>query len=304
MNLRDLKYLIAVAETRHFGKAAERCFVSQPTLSSQIKKLEEQLGVVIFERTNRSVVVTPVGMAIMVHARKSIEQADAIEQTARLYQDPMAGPLHIGSIPTLSPYLIPLIFQPLKKRYPRLQLIFSDQVTSTLEQRLSSHEIDAALLATPVRDPAFEEIKLFDEPFWLVHPHSHPLYTKEEITRNDLKKLEILLLSDAHCLSKQVMEVCHLTDRNLDGSMEELRAFGLETLIQLVSAGFGCTLVPALTINGSWMTGSGVVARKLEIPEAFRCIRLVYRSSFPRTQALEALIQVIRANLPNTVQVL
>jgi len=205
MNLRDLKYLIAVAETRHFGRAAERCFVSQPTLSSQIKKLEEQLGVTIFERTNRSVVVTPVGMAIMEHARKSIEQAEAIEQTARLHQDPMAGPLRIGSIPTLSPYLIPLIFRPLKVRYPRLRLVFSDEVTSTLEQRLANHEIDAALLATPVRNQGLDEIPLFEEPFWLVHPHNHPLYIKDEITRFDLKKLEMLLLSDAHCLSRQVM---------------------------------------------------------------------------------------------------
>ena len=302
MNLRDLKYLVAVAETRHFGRAAERCFVSQPTLSSQIKKLEEHLGVTIFERTNRSVVVTPVGMAIMEHARKSIEQAEAIEQTARLHQDPMAGPLRIGSIPTLSPYLIPLIFQPLKIRYPRLRLVFSDEVTRTLELRLANHEIDAALLATPARDQGLDEIPLFEEPFWLVHPHNHPLYTKDEITRSDLKKLEMLLLSDAHCLSRQVMEVCRLTDRNLVDSMEDLRAFGLETLIQLVSAGFGCTLVPALTINGSWLTGSGVVARKLEIPEAYRLIRLVHRTSFPRTQALQALVQVIRDSLPNTVR--
>ncbi len=302
MNLRDLKYLVAVAETQHFGRAAERCFVSQPTLSSQIKKLENQLGVTLFERTNRKVAVTPVGEEIISHARKSLGHATAIEQTARTHQDPLAGTLRIGSIPTLSPYLIPLIFRPMKTQFPKLRLLFSDEVTSSLERRLSAHEIDAALLATHSSEKGLEEMRLFDEPFWLVHPRDHPLYTKEEISRADLSKLEILLLSDAHCLSQQVMEVCRIQNRDHDESLEALRAFGLETLIQLVSANFGCTLVPALVISGSWMTGSGVVARKLEIPDAFRRIRLVFRASFPRVQALEAVARVILENLPNTVR--
>ncbi|MCB1858316.1 MAG: LysR family transcriptional regulator [Gammaproteobacteria bacterium] len=302
MNLRDLHYLVAVAETQHFGKAAERCFVSQPTLSSQIKKLESELGVTLFERTNRKVAVTPVGEAIISHARKSIGHATAIEQTARTHRDPLAGTLRIGSIPTLSPYLIPLIFRPMKQRFPKLRLLFSDEVTNTLEHRLAAHEIDAALLATAANDKGLEELALFDEPFWLVHPRDHPLYTKDEITRNDLARLEMLLLSDAHCLSRQVMEVCRIGARDPEDTLEELRAFGLETLIQLVSANFGCTLVPALVVSGSWMTGSGVVARKLEVPEAFRRIRLVYRPSFPRVRALEAVASVIRSNLPNTVR--
>ena len=137
MNLKDLIYLIAVAETRHFGRAAQRCFVSQPTLSGQIKKLETELGVSVFERTNKSVEITPVGEAILAHARRILEQADAIKQLARAYQDPLAGPLRIGAIPTLSPYLVPLILLPLKELHPRMKLVLSEELTDTLLEALS-----------------------------------------------------------------------------------------------------------------------------------------------------------------------
>ncbi len=303
MNLRDLQYLIAVAETGHFGKAAKRCFVSQPTLSSQIKKLEDHLGVKVFERTNRSVNITPVGEKIIEHARKSIEQAEAIDQIARAHRDPLAGILRVGAIPTLSPYLTPLILAPLIKNYPQLELVLTEETTSTLEERLRNHDIDVALLATPLKEEGLVEQQLFDEPFWLIHPKGHPLYTKEEITRADLADLDILLLSEIHCLSKQVMKVCRLKERR-EGIMESLGAFTLETLVQLVSAGYGCTLVPALSVHGGWMSASGVIARQLDIPEAKRCIRMAYRNSFPQPQTLDVLAEVIKNNLPNTVKLI
>jgi len=301
MNLRDLQYLIAVAETGHFGKAAKRCFVSQPTLSSQIIKLEDHLGVKVFERTNRSVNITPVGEKIIDHARKSIEQAEAIDQIARAHRDPLAGILRVGAIPTLSPYLTPLILAPLIKNYPQLELVLTEETTSNLEDRLRNHDIDVALLATPLKEEGLAEKQLFDEPFWLIHPKGHDLYTKEEITRADLADLDILLLSEMHCLSKQVMKVCRLKERR-EGIMESLGAFTLETLVQLVSAGYGCTLVPALSVHGGWMTASGVIARQLDVPEAKRRIRMVYRNSFPQPQTLNVLAQVIKDKLPNTVK--
>jgi len=302
MNLRDLKYLIAIAETRHFGRAAERCFVSQPTLSGQIRKLEDELGVTVFERTNRSVTVTPVGEQILSHARLLLEQAEVIQQLARAHRDPLAGPLRIGAIPTLSPYLMPLVLVPLRRRYPQLKMVLSEELTETLLRRLRGHEIDAALLGTPVEEPDLAELPLFDEPFWLAHPRDHVLYAKDEITREDLDQVELLLLSDGHCLSKQVMEVCGLADRQQQGEMADLRAASLETLLQLVGAGFGCTLVPALAVRGAWMTDSGIIARPLDLPDAFRQVRLVYRSSYPRRAALDAFAGIIQANLPNTVQ--
>ncbi len=304
MNLRDLKYIIEVAETHHFGKAAERCFVSQPTLSGQIKKLEEELGVIIFERTNRSVEITPVGQTILEHARLMMEQADVIQQVAQAHQDPLAGPLRIGAIPSLSPFLMPLILMPLKKQYPQMKLVLFEEMTDILLKRLHDHEIDAALLATDVDENDFNVIPLFNEPFWLAYPSKHPFYHKEKITRNDLDNVELLLLSEGHCLAKQAMDFCHINKREEQGELADLRASSLETLLQLVAAGFGTTIVPALAMRGSWASGSGIVARKLEFKDAYRRISLVFRKSYPRQQALDAFANIITENLPNTVQLL
>jgi LysR family hydrogen peroxide-inducible transcriptional activator len=301
VNLRDLKYIVAVAETRHFGRAASRCFVSQPTLSGQIKKLEDELEVIIFERTNRSVEITPVGESILTHARLALEQANAIEQVARAHQDPMAGPLRIGAIPTLSPYLMPLVLMPLKRTYPKLTLVLSEELTDALLVRLQHHELDAALLATPTDEPELDALPLFDEPFWLAHPRDHHLYQKDDVTAEDLQSIDLLLLADGHCLTHQVMDLCRRAERPATGEMADLRAASLETLLQLVGAGFGCTLVPALAIRGSWMTDSGIIARPLALPNAYRRVSLVYRRSFPRPAAISALADIIRDHLPNTV---
>ncbi|MEJ2406221.1 MAG: LysR substrate-binding domain-containing protein [Candidatus Thiodiazotropha sp.] len=302
MNLRDLKYLIAVAETEHFGHAAAQCFVSQPTLSGQIKKLEEELGVVIFERTNRSVSITPIGSEIVKHAKLILEQADVIRQLAQAQRDPLAGALRVGAIPTVSPYLIPLILMPLKTQYPQMRLVLSEEITDMLTRRLLDHQIDVAILATAVKEPELEVMPLFEEPFWLAHPRDHELYNKDDITRRDLNRLDLLLLADGHCLTDQVMDVCRVKEGMLDNEMADLRAASLETLLQLVGAGFGCTLVPALAVRGAWTTDSGIIARKLGLKDAYRRVQFVYRKTFPRKQAIEALAEVIRKQLPNTVR--
>ncbi len=303
MNLRDLQYLIAVAETRHFGKAAQACFVSQPTLSGQIKKLEQELGVTIFERTNRSVEITPVGQGILLHARLMMEQADAIKQLAISFSDPLAGPLRIGAIPTISPYLMPLILKPLQKTHPQMRLVISEEQTDTLLQRLHDHEIDAAILATSHPETDFKKINLYREPFWIAFPQKHPFYTLDDISQQDLDSTELLLLSEGHCLAQQSMQACHLTERSQQGSdMANLRASSLETLLQLVAAGYGTTLVPALALAGSWASGRGIITRELNLPDTWRDVALYYRPSFPRINALEALSQTILSNLPNTVK--
>jgi LysR family hydrogen peroxide-inducible transcriptional activator len=302
MNLRDLKYLIAVAETEHFGHAAARCYVSQPTLSGQIKKLEQELGVTLFERTNRSVSITPIGSEIVRHAKLILEQADVIKQLAQAQRDPLAGALRVGAIPTVSPYLIPLILLPLKQQYPQMRLVLSEEITDMLTQRLLEHQIDVAILATDVKEPELEVMPLFEEPFWLAHPRDHEIYSKEEITRRDLSHLDLLLLADGHCLTGQVMDVCRLKESAMDNEMADLRAASLETLLQLVGAGFGCTLVPALAVRGAWTTDSGIIARKLHLKDAYRQVRFVYRKTFPRKYALETLAGVIRSQLPNTVR--
>lgn len=304
MNLRDLEYLIAVAETHHFGKAAQRCFVSQPTLSGQIKKLEQELGVTIFERTNRSVEITPAGQSILTHARLIHEQTDAIRQLAQGFRDPLAGPLRIGAIPTISPYLMPLLLQPLHQSHPQMRVVISEEQTEVLLQRLHNHEIDAAILATQHPQTDFKSMPLYREPFWLAHPQQHELYTKETITQQDLDNTQLLLLAEGHCLAQQAMQACHLEERQQQGDMANLRASSLETLLQLVAAGYGTTLVPALALTGSWISGRGVITRELNLPNTWRDVSLFYRNSFPRMQALQALSQTIKDNLPNTVSVI
>ena len=302
MNLRDLKYFVAVADTCHFGRAAARCFVSQPTLSMQIKKLEEELGVALFERTKRSVALTSVGAGLLGFARRAVEETEVMIDTARAYRDPMAGPVRFGAIPTISPYLMPLILSPLRERYSQMRLILSEEITDHLMARLHAHEIDVALIATAPSDPELCSRPLFDEPFWIAHPRKHALYDVEEITREHLDDVDMLLLADGHCLADQAMDVCELAERDQAGDMADLRASSLETLLQLVGAGLGCTLVPALAVRGAWMTDTGVIARQLHLPRAVRRVSMVWRRTFPRQRALDAVAEVILEHLPNTVR--
>jgi len=302
MNLRDLRYLVAVADTQHFGRAAQQCFVSQPTLSGQIKKLEEELGAIFFERTRQSVHVTPVGESIVAQAKRVLEQADALHNIAQSHQDPLTGTLRMGAITTLSPYLMPLILKPLKKRYPQIKLVLSEEFTDTLLKRLGNHEIDAALLATTVDDPAFVTVPLFNEPFWLVNPRNHELAKKEHISQTDLDSADMLLLSEGHCLADQAMDVCHMQERMTQGDMADLRAASLETLLQMVIVGFGCTLLPALALKTASAKDRGLVMRQLQLPDTHRQVSLVYRRSFPRQKALEAFKEIVLSNLPESVE--
>ena len=302
MNIRDLNYILAVAETGNFSKAADICYVSQPTLSGQIKKLEEELGVIIFERTNRKVEITAVGDEILSHARQIISETETIRNLARNYQDPLAGPLKIGAIPTVSPYVMPLVLEPIKTKYPQMRLVLSEERTEQLIGRLKHHEIDAALLATETLEPEFESTELFKEPFWVAYPTKHRFYEMESVTTEELLKESLLLLAKGHCLADQARSICSLAGKDPKSDMADLRASSLETLIQLVGAGYGVTLLPALAMSGSWTSGSGVIAQPLADQNAYRHISLVYRKSFPRPQALAALGNIILERLPNTVQ--
>ncbi len=242
------------------GQAVERCFVSQPTLSGQIKKHEEELGVILFERTKRSVQTTNLVESIVECAKRVLEQVDGLRQLAHSHQDPLLGPLRMGAIPTLSPYLMPLILKPLKNRYPQMNLVLSEELTDTLLNRLDKHEIDAALLASPVDEPEFESIPLFDEPFWLIHPRNHRLADKKKIIQADLDGADLLLLAEGHCLAEQAMAVCHMQERGVQGDMADLRAASLETLLQMVVAGFGSTLLPALALRAVSARDRGIIA--------------------------------------------
>jgi LysR family transcriptional regulator, hydrogen peroxide-inducible genes activator len=291
MNLQDLRYLVAVAEYRHFGRAAEASNVSQPTLSSQIRKLEAELGVTLLERTNKRVNLTPVGSQILIHARRALDEAAQMEAIAQAARDPLVGPLRLGAIPTLAPYLMPMILTPMRQSYPGLALELWEDQTRALIEGLRSHRLDAALLATPADSPEITEIALFDEPLLAALPRKHRLAESEFIAEESLAG-ELLVLAEGHCLANQALAACgekQNTPRNrLQGQMQ---AASLETLVNLVAAGYGATLIPALAMDS--LAQREIILRPLA-GKSTRTIRLASRPGFPRPQALRALEKVIR----------
>jgi LysR family transcriptional regulator, hydrogen peroxide-inducible genes activator len=291
VNLQDLRYLVAVAEYRHFGRAAETCNVSQPTLSNQIKKLEDELGVTLLERTNKRVDLTPVGSQILVHARRALAETSHMEQVAQAARDPLVGPLKLGVIPTLAPYLMPLILKPLKLTCPGMVLEIWEDQTRSLIDGLRNHRLDAALLATPPDAPEITDLALFDEPLLAALPRKHRLAGAKTVSEESLAK-ELLVLADGHCLANQAMAACGARNGARRGAMPaSMQASTLETLVNLVAAGYGATLLPALAADSFRLRE--IVLRPLS-GKSSRTIRLVSRPGFPRPQALRVLERVIR----------
>ncbi|MDJ0610839.1 MAG: LysR substrate-binding domain-containing protein [Kiloniellales bacterium] len=301
MNLRDLRYVCAVADHKHFGRAAAVSHVSQPTLSGQIRKLENYLGVEIFERTNKSVRLTPAGERIVALARDVLRGADEIERVADAEKDPAAGPLRIGLIPTIAPYLIPLFLAPLRRRLPSIRPVFVETVTQDLEARLEAGDLDAVILATAPASPRLRSLPLYREPFWLAVPRGHPLEHARTIDLGALTADELLLLTEGHCFRDQALAACRL---KAPAEGADMSATSLETIINLVGAGQGVTLAPALATKGAWTTDLGVIVRQLDEGAAYRDVRLVYRSGFPRRAVLEQVADVIRSVVPSSVTAL
>ncbi len=289
MNIRDLRYLLAVAEHGHFGRAAEACEVSQPTLSVQIRKLEELLGVALFERTSRAVVPTPACEQLIGHAHAAVAEADAIFAVASSLRDPLAGRIRLGIIPTLAPYLLPLVFAPLREALPMLEVEPWEDQTTALLRRLHTRELDAAVLATEVIGSELESRVLFAEPFLAALPPEHPLAAREAVAESDLAK-DILVLADGHCLRDQALEVCG-GNGALNGT---LRATSLSTLLNMVAAGYGTTLIPALAAGAAQDTG--IVLRPL-VARVGRTVRIAWRTRFPRRAALERVGEIIAMRL-------
>ena len=299
MNLQELRYLVAVAEHRHFGRAAEASNVSQPTLSSQIRKLESELGVTLLERTNKRVNLTPVGSQILIHAQRALVEAGQMEAVARAARDPLVGALRLGAIPTLAPYLMPLILEDLRRDYPGLVVELWEDQTRMLIEALRNHKLDAALLATPADSPEITEISLFDEPLLAALPLKHRLAAQKTVSEEALAG-ELLVLADGHCLANHALAACGgktaPAHNRLQGTMQ---AASLETLVNLVAAGYGATLIPALAADS--LAARGIALRPLS-GKSTRTIRLASRPGFPRPQALRALEKVIRRAVGKTKQ--
>ncbi len=246
MNLRDLKYLIALADHKHFGRAATACFVSQPTLSTQIKKLEDELGVSLVERAPRKVMLTPAGRDAAERARRIVAEVEQMKEGARRSQDPEAGTVRLGIFPTLGPYLLPHVIPSIRERFPQLELLLVEEKSDVLLSRLHEGKLDAALLALPVHDDQLHSEFLFEEPFVLAVPEDHPLARRDSLSLDELSEQKLLLLEDGHCLREQALEVCRLSGAN---EKSEFRATSLETLRQMVAANVGMTLLPMLAVK-------------------------------------------------------
>ena len=290
LKLKDLRYLVALADTRHFGRAAAKCFVSQPTLSAQLRKLEQNLGVQLIERQPRRVTLTPAGEEVTRHARHMLETGEAILTLAQTRRDPLAGQLRLALLPTIGPYLLPQVALKLRKALPRLELMLYEYQTAPMLEHLHAGEIDVGLLALPVHDEALASRELYEEPFVLALPESHRLATRAQVRVDDLDGETLLLLEDGHCLRDQALEICARSNVH---EKQDFRATSIETLRQMVAAGVGITLLPALASRGAYAHARGIAIRAFARPIPSRRIGAVWRKSSARASAIAALIDQI-----------
>ena len=295
MNLKDLKYLVALADTGHFGRAAERTFVSQPTLSTQLKKLEDYLGVTLIERQPKNVQLTEVGKEIVARARRMLMEEEEIIELARNNTDPLAGKLKIGLIPTIGPYLLPRVMQRIRKALPQLGLMLYEHQTEPLLKRLRDGEIDLGIMALPVAQEGLVSRKLYEEAFTVALPNDHPLAMKSAVRVGDLKGQTLLLLEDGHCLRDQALEVCSRVEVR---EAEDFRATSLETLRQMVVAGLGLTLLPELAVDSPFGSQRGLTVREFAKPVPSRTVGAVWRKSSTRVAAISALCAVLEHAVP------
>ncbi|MFT4197390.1 MAG: LysR substrate-binding domain-containing protein [Pseudoxanthomonas sp.] len=296
MNLRDLKYLVALADHGHFGRAAAASFVSQPTLSTQIRKLEEELGVALVERAPRKAMLTAAGRDAAERARRIVAEVEQMKEAARRSRDPEAGTVRLGIFPTLAPYLLPHVVPALRQRFPQLELLLVEEKSDVLLARLREGKLDAVLLALPVEDEQLHVQFLFEEPFVLAVPERHALARRHSsLTLEALAGEKLLLLEDGHCLRDQALEVCHLA-----GAIEkdEFRATSLETLRQMVAAGVGVTLLPALAVKPPVAQSDSIQLLPFRHDrQPSRRIAMVWRKSSAMAGFLQELAKVF-AGLP------
>ncbi|MDR6535809.1 LysR substrate-binding domain-containing protein [Variovorax soli] len=313
MTLTELKYIVAVARERHFGKAAEACYVSQPTLSVAIKKLEDELEVKLFERSAGEVTVTPLGEQIVQQAQSVLDQAASIKEIAKRGKDPLSGPLNLGVIYTIGPYLLPDLVRQNIARTPQMPLVLQENFTVKLLEMLRSGEIDCAIMAEPFPDTGLAVAQLYDEPFMAAVPVHHPLAERESVSSDELKKETMLLLGTGHCFRDHVLEVCPEFARfssDAEGIRKSFEGSSLETIKHMVAAGMGVTLVPRLSVPADALKPRGAKGRSRE-PEQIvrylpvrdiqggepptRRVVLAWRRSFTRYEAIAALRNAIYA---------
>lgn len=297
MNLNDLRYIVAVARERHFGRAAEASHVSQPTLSVSIKKLEEELGVLLFERSKTEVTITPIGRSVVERAQRVLEEVEGLRAAAEQHQDQLRGPLRLGVIYTIGSYLLPHLMPELHAGAPQMPLIIVEDYTANLRQRLKQGELDAILIALPFDEPGVVTLPLYEEPFVALLPASHPLTRRKQLRLQELAEEQLLLLGSGHCFRDQVIEACPACLRPPDAQttlQHRVEGTSLETLRHMVASGMGVTVLPCTAAGADRYAERLLAIRRLYDPTPKRTVALAWRVTFPRPKAIEALRQAIR----------
>jgi LysR family hydrogen peroxide-inducible transcriptional activator len=297
MTLSELRYIVAVARERHFGHAAESCFVSQPTLSVAVKKLEEELGVGLFERGQGEVSLTPAGERIVAQAQRVLEEAGVIRELASQSKDQLNGPLRVGAIYTVGPYLFPHLVPILANQAKEMPLIIREHFTSVLSDQLKRGDLDAIIISFPFDEPGIQTRPLYDEGFSVLLPKQHPLASQESIRPEQLQQESVLLLGDGHCFRDQVLRICpdcqqkHLADGGLQRNLE---GGSLENIRYMVASGIGVTVLPDTAIGLTHMSWDLLTVKPLEAKDSQRRVALAWRKSFPRPRAINLLWESIR----------
>ena len=298
MTLNELRYIVAVARERHFGHAAEKCFISQPTLSVAVKKLEEELGVSLFERRKGEVSVTPIGEQIVNQAQRVLEEASSIRQLARQGQDQLDGPLRLGAIYTIGPYLLPYLIPELAVRAPKMPLMIEENYTASLAEKLKRGELDVILISLPFDEPGVQTLPLYHESFVLLLPSSHPLNQKPDFDVADLRNEDVLLLGAGHCFRDQVLEVCPDCMHRTAGegsTAQTLEGGSLETIRYMVASGLGVTILPCSAAGAERFSERLLTIRRFGGTAPSRVVALAWRKSFPRPDAITALRDAVLA---------
>jgi LysR family hydrogen peroxide-inducible transcriptional activator len=297
MTLNELRYIVAVARERHFGRAAEACFISQPTLSVAVKKLEDELGVSLFERRKGEVSVTPIGQQVVSQAQRVLEEASGIRQIARQGQDQLDGPLRLGAIYTIGPYLLPHLIPELAARAPKMPLVIEENYTASLAEKLKNGDLDVIVISYPFEQPGVQTMPLYREPFVLLLPSSHPLNQNDTVDIADLGHEDVLMLGAGHCFRDQVLEVCPECMRRSSevSPAQTLEGGSLETIRYMVASGLGVTVLPCSAAGAERFSERLLSVRRFDGKSPDRIVALAWRKSFPRPEAIAALRDAVHA---------
>ena len=295
MPLTELRYIVTLAQERHFGRAAERCFVSQPTLSVAVKKLEEELGVALFERSKSTVQVTPLGEKIVEQAQRVLEQTSVIRELASAGKDQLASPLRLGAIYTIGPYLFPHLVPELRRSAPQMPLYIEEGFTGNLRRKLRSGELDAIIVALPFTETDVLTKALYEEEFEVLVPADHPWAEREVIHKEELLKERLLLLGEGHCFRDQILEACPAISQKLASPHNTLTAEGgsLETIRHMVASKLGITVLPRSAIGTSHYESGLLTSVPFAAPAPTRTVAIAWRASFPRPKAIDAVTDAI-----------